>query len=386
MMDHVIDGENGVRLTRLEEEHIDPILRMMNREGWYYYDRRELLRYLKLEETCFVLKCGRNVIGCLFTTNYGNQAWLGNIIVSAESDRNPPPASSSKSFRNRGYAGRMIVHAMEILGETGVKTFRLGSVPTAIGAYKKVGFRAESFTTAQEVRLPLKFEDAAAELESDESLLPMTPEDVSRGVASLDETYFRSSRIELFRELFADSVPGSRLCLKKDNEIAGFIMIRRRLALKKEGGFLEGPDAAYRLGPCCVRPDIGLRGFRILLQKAMEPVHAEAERLEGRAKLYVVFPQNAVKSRIYAAFESMGGKDPDRVFNEHAHIFGSQPLEKNEELWTYMHRLGFRQEYFEQVMSVTPGEDSTFPEKREAMQTQANSEGIFATATPGDKA
>ncbi len=382
----LIDSSNDIVLSPFQEEHIAPILELMNREGWYYYDRNELMRYLKLGEECFVLLSGKNVIGCLFTTNYGNQAWLGNIIVAGAPEA-AQRSSDSIGYRNRGYAGRMILHAMEILGKKGVKTFRLGSVPTAIGAYKKVGFRAESFTTAQEAWLPLTFRDDPPELEPGEVVETMTAEDVTQGVAQLDGTYFRSNRTTLLQELYADSIRESCLCLRKKDDLLGFVMIRRRMTLKKEGGFAEGPDAVYRLGPCCIQPDVGIRGFKILFQKAMKAVHAELEHFEGQAKLYVVFPQNAVKSRIYAAFEEMGGADPDRVFNEHDQLFGSTASTKNDELWKVMQELGFQQEYFEQVMSVTPGEPPECPPRdRVAVQSQADPEGIFATATPGDKA
>ena len=77
----------------------------------------------------------------------------------------------------------------------------------------------------------------------------------------------------------------------------------------------------------------------------------------------------------------------DRVFDEHGHFFGAQKSTKNEEQWKYMESLGFHQEYFEQVMSYTPGEEvNTQPTQRKADETRADPEGIFASATPGDKA
>jgi len=52
-----------------------------------------------------------------------------------------------------------------------------------------------------------------------------------------------------------------------------------------------------------------------------------------------------------------------------------------------MKRLGFHQEYFEQVMSYTPEEAAdTDLAHRKAERTRADPEGIFASATPGDKA
>ncbi len=51
-----------------------------------------------------------------------------------------------------------------------------------------------------------------------------------------------------------------------------------------------------------------------------------------------------------------------------------------------MESLGFHQEYFEQVMSYTPGEAAdTPPAQRKAEETRADPEGIFAAATPGTR-
>lgn len=381
MADIVNDTEQNIRLTPLSKEHIGPILALMNQEGWYYYDTKELDRYLKLKEACFALIHDEKIIGSIFTTNYGNQAWLGNIIVSGKSE------GSSYLYRNKGYAGQMIRHAMQVLSEKGVKTFRLGSVPTAIGAYKKVGFQAESFTTAQEAFLPLEMTQEETGLTENMTIEEMTLEDLTGDVVRIDKAFLKSDRLNLFRELYHDSIRESCLCLKDQGRIVGYIMIRHRTVSKQEGAFAEGPDYVYRLGPSCVLPEYGVSGFKALLQQALRPVNAEVERLGLSAKIYVVFPQNADKDRIYADFEAMGGTDADRVFNEHGHIFGATPLAKNDELWAYMKSLGFVQEYFEQTMSVTLGEEADLdPEKRAAHQILADGEGIFASATPGDKA
>jgi hypothetical protein len=110
--------------------------------------------------------------------------------------------------------------------------------------------------------------------------------------------------------------------------------------------------------------------------------------------MYAVFPKNADKEEIYEDTRELAkamGMDAnmnlDRVFDEHDHIFGAQKSTTPEEQWKYMESLGFHQEYFEQVMSYTPGEAvSTQPAQRKAEETRADPEGIFASATPGDKA
>ena len=131
-----------------------------------------------------------------------------------------------------------------------------------------------------------------------------------------------------------------------------------------------------------------------LFQKAIKAVNEEVRQLGGSAKIYVVFPRNADKSEIYKDTQELAKAmgldvniDLDRVFGEHDHIFGAKKSIKNEEQSKYMESLGFHQEYFEQVMSYTLGEAANMqPSQRKTEQTKADPEGIFASATPGDKA
>ena len=145
-MTEIIINVPGVVVSKLQEEHIDRIIELMNKEGWYYYDHHDLRRYLILNQDCFTLFKDGCIAGSIFTTNYGSQVWIGNIIVAEE-------------FRGMGLAGKLIRGVIEYLYENKhVVTFRLGSVPLAIGLYKKLGFHPESFTTAQEAELPIKVE------------------------------------------------------------------------------------------------------------------------------------------------------------------------------------------------------------------------------------
>jgi ribosomal protein S18 acetylase RimI-like enzyme len=142
-MADIVVNSPGVRVLRLHEEHIDGIIELMNEEGWYYYDHYELKRYLTLNQDCFTLLKDGRITGSIFTTNFGNQAWIGNIIVATE-------------VRGMGLAARLIREVIDYLRKKKhVLTFRLGSVPLAIGLYKKVGFHAEAFTTSQGAELPL---------------------------------------------------------------------------------------------------------------------------------------------------------------------------------------------------------------------------------------
>ncbi|MDY6857425.1 MAG: GNAT family N-acetyltransferase [Thermodesulfobacteriota bacterium] len=371
----------GVKVFRLHEKHIDEVIELMNKEGWYYYDHHELKRYLNLNQDCFTILKDGCIVGSVFTTNYGNQAWIGNIVVAKEA-------------RGMGLAAKLIRRVIDYLHENKhVLTFRLGAVPLAIGLYKKVGFHAEAFTTAQEAELPLKSEYEEINLGKNiqiESLDTLNLEAISE----IDRQYFKSKRLQFLMNIYNDSIKESCFCLKDQGKIVGFLMLRRRQTSRNEGHFAEGPDYAYRLGPSCVLPEYGINGFKALFQKAILAVNKEVHQLGGSAKIYAVFPRNADKENIYQDTRELAkaiGMNTNiklnRVFDEHDFIFGAQKSKKNEEQWKYMENLGFHQEYFEQVMSYTPGEAlNTQASKRKAEETRADTEGIFASATPGDKA
>lgn len=367
----------GFQISRLTEAQIDEVLALMNLEGWYYYDQRELRRYLKLNQECFTMLKERHVVAAVFTTDFGNQAWFGNIIVA-------------EAFRGMGLASRLIQDVMRRLFEyRNIRTFRLGAVPLAIGLYQKLGFHAEGFTTAQEVALPLKAEFVTAELDEKVSLMPMSEADLP-AVAQLDAACFQSDRLSLLTALFDDSVRGSCVCLKEQERVVGFLMIRRRQASKSEAHFAEGPDYVYRLGPCSVLPEYGVDGFKAMFQYAMAAVNEQVAQHGGSATMYVVFPRNADKADIYRDTQELAmgmSLDVESVFDEHAEIFAARASAKNDKQWQYMKAMGFHQEYFEQVMCCyldETGAPCSSPEM--ASLTRADTESLFASATPGDKA
>ena len=335
-----------MNIVPISEAHIDSILDLMTKEGWYYYDYRELKRYLDLNEACFTLLDSDRVAGCIFSTNYGNQAWLGNIVVAAES-------------RGRGHAAALIRTVTDHLhSKSQISTFRLGSVPLAIGLYEKAGFRAESFNTAQQASLPLDMPEGPVVLTNSVRLQELMPSDLT-SAAAIDAVYFKSDRLKLLTQLYGDSIKAGSLCLKIDGELVGFIMFRRRQASKTEGGFSDGPDHVYRLGPCCVLPEYGIDGFRALLNGAIQAVNMDFQERSGSARIYVVFPRNP------------DPEDPSSSLERSV---------KNDAQWQYMAELGFQEEYLEQVMSCTRGANQTL-----SALTLPDCDGIFSTATPGDK-
>lgn len=372
---------HGLKVERLLKVHIKGILELMNREGWYYYDRHELERYINLNQDCFVLLKDGRITGSIFTTNYGNQVWIGNIVIAEQ-------------LRGFGIATKLIKAVIDyIYRNNHISTFRLGSVPLAIGLYKKVGFHAEAFTTCQEAELPLKLEYQDMNSIGGIRVEKMHLNDLD-SISEIDEQYFKSNRLWLLNTLSNDSIKDGCFCLKDHHRTVGFLMVRRRRSSKKEAHLFEGPDYAYRLGPSSILPEYGIEGFKGLFQMAIQAVNEEVSHLGSNAKMYVVFPKNTNKEEIYQETRDLAAAmglpetlDLDNVFNEHEHIFSTAKSNKNEDQWNYLKSIGFHQEYFEQIMSFTYGEAvNERPFLRTAMKTMADTEGIFASATPGDKA
>ena len=111
-------------IVDLKERHIDQVLTLMIDQAWYYYDDHEIKRYLKLGEACYVLQDGARTLGSIFTTNYGNQSWIGNVVVH-------------EGQRKKGYGTKLIHSTITRLVQQGRETFRLASVPEAIKFYQK---------------------------------------------------------------------------------------------------------------------------------------------------------------------------------------------------------------------------------------------------------
>ncbi len=287
-------NNTGAEVLPLQESHIPGIIALMNKEGWYYYDVRELKRYLDLEQDCFTLMKAGQVIGCIFTTNYTDQAWIGNILIAQEE-------------RGKGFAGGLISGVISYLQEKRqIHTFRLGSVPLAIGLYKKLGFSAEAFTTSQEAELPLKFDYENLNMGEHLQVGRLGQEDLE-AAAEIDRQFFRSDRLGLLMDLYKDSMGAGCLSLKDQGTIVGFLMIRQRQTSKEEGGFAQGPDHVYRLGPSCVLPKYGVKGFKALFQEGIRAVNKEVADLGGSARIYAVFPRNADRDQIFRDTQELAG-------------------------------------------------------------------------------
>jgi hypothetical protein len=156
---------------------------------------------LNLNQDCFTLFKEDRIIGNIFTTNYGNQAWISNVVVAKEARENRDCQGTDQGCHRVSPQKKNI------------STFRLGSVPLAIGLYKKVSFNAETFTTAQEADLPLKVEIEKMALGKNIQVEKIDVQNLE-AIAKIDDQYFKSNRMEFFKNVYDYSIKESCLCLK----------------------------------------------------------------------------------------------------------------------------------------------------------------------------
>ena len=192
-------------------------LGLINMVGWGLTDTdyRRMLAFSP--EGIFKATLGGGDVGIVVTVDYGEMAWIGNLIVVPE-------------MRGRGIGEALMRRAMEHLEGRGVRTIRLDGVQKAIPLYRRLGFRDEYWSlryTGRASRSP----DAYAE--------PMRKSDLD-AVTELDEAFFKGRRGHLLRWVY-DRFPDLCFASWKDGELTGFIMAK------------DGSDS-LKVGPWICRP------------------------------------------------------------------------------------------------------------------------------------
>jgi len=96
--------------------------------GMTLRDFERILRFSP--EGCFITEQDRKKVGMVVTTNYGDIAWIGNLVVIPK-------------FRGKGIGAELMLYAMDYLKTCGVKTIKIDGVQLAILLYRRLGFSDE---------------------------------------------------------------------------------------------------------------------------------------------------------------------------------------------------------------------------------------------------
>lgn len=165
----------------------------------------------------FKARVGGVDVGVVVTVEYGDVAWIGNLVVS-------PGA------RGRGVGEALMRRAMDHLLGRGVRSMRLDSVQKAIPLYRRLGFR-EEYWSLRYTGKASRSRAAVAE--------PMGVGDLD-AVEELDRAYFGAGRGRLLRWVY-DEYPGLCFAYWEGGALAGYIMAK------------DGSDSV-RVGPWICRP------------------------------------------------------------------------------------------------------------------------------------
>ena len=192
-------------------------LGLINMVGWGLTDTdyRRMLAFSP--EGIFKATLGGEDVGIVVTVDYGEMAWIGNLIVVPD-------------MRGRGIGEALMRRAMEHLEGRGVRTIRLDGVQKAIPLYRRLGFRDEYWSlryTGRASRSPVAYAE------------PMRKSDLD-AVTVLDEAFFKGRRGHLLRWVY-DRFPDLCFASWKDGELTGFIMAK------------DGSDS-LKVGPWICRP------------------------------------------------------------------------------------------------------------------------------------
>jgi len=119
------------RILRLEACHIAAAMRLSRAAGWNQTEA-DWLRLLELEpQGCFGLFRDDLLVSTTTAFCYGRKlAWIGMVLTDPE-------------FRGRGYARRLMEHALGFVEARGVEWIKLDATAMGRPLYRKLGFEDE---------------------------------------------------------------------------------------------------------------------------------------------------------------------------------------------------------------------------------------------------
>ena len=195
-------------------------MKLMDMVGWGMtpgdYDR--ILRFSPTG--CFIASQKGKDLGMVATVNYGDIAWIGNLVVLPET-------------RGKGIGADLMKHAMDYLVSTGTKAIRLDGVPLAVPLYRRLGFKDEYWSQ--------RYTGVAKKHQATST--PMQRKDLDK-VAELDLKVFKAPRRDIL-EYFYDLYPELCYCAWSDDRLIGYIMAKNGKDNVKIGPWIAEPGYSH---------------------------------------------------------------------------------------------------------------------------------------------
>ena len=222
----------------MQKSDLDFFMQLMDMVGWgmTLIDFDRIIRFSP--EGGFIASSNEKDLGMVVTVNYGDIAWIGDLVVVPES-------------RGKGIGAMLMQYAIDYLVSTGTKSIRLDGVQPAIPLYHRLGFKDEYWS--------LRYV-GKAKRHSEIICQPMMKEDMEE-VAALDLSVFKAPRryiIEYFHELYPE------LCFtaRDGKKLVGYIMAK------------EGKDQV-KIGPWIAKKGYSIEAEQLLhavMNKRIEEV------------------------------------------------------------------------------------------------------------------
>jgi len=186
----------------MKKENLDFFMHLMDMVGWGMtpkdYDR--IISFSP--EGCFIASQDGRDLGMVASVNYGDIAWIGNLVVLPET-------------RGMGIGANLMEHCMNYLASTGTKAIRLDGVQPAISLYHRLGFKDEYWS--------LRYL-GVAEKHPETSCLTMREEDIEL-VSELDLSVFKAPRREILEYVYM-LFPDLCFTAWNNDELVGYIMAK----------------------------------------------------------------------------------------------------------------------------------------------------------------
>ena len=207
-----------IDLRVMKKPDLGFFMHLMDMVGWGMTpsDYERILRFSP--EGCFIAMQDDKELGMVATVNYGEIAWIGNLVVLPET-------------RGKGVGAKLMQHAMDYLVSTGTKAIRLDGVPLAIPLYHRLGFKDE-YRSLRYTGYAKKHPDTICQ--------PMRNEDLDK-VAALDLSVFKAPRRPIL-EYFYGLYPELCYTAWENNRLLGYIMAKQGKDNVKIGPWIAEPD------------------------------------------------------------------------------------------------------------------------------------------------
>lgn len=174
-------------IRSLTRQVIDVVVMFTEREGWGHM-ASDISRYLEWDpKGCFVAERNAQIVGHVFSTNYGKTGWIGLLIAHP-------------NHRGQGIGTKLMTTAMNYLKDLGVETIRLEAVPEAITLYQRLGFKKE----INSLRLCKQLKQEKRQIPSFKDQIRLVETEDLEEIVTFDLKYFGANRLKILKCLHED--------------------------------------------------------------------------------------------------------------------------------------------------------------------------------------